>query len=152
MCQSHTGRLNVFWFLLNRPKGWILMNEYIYTIYIYTVYIYIYIFRHSSEPNSVTMRMETAHYCETLEQTYPPQCRNPWSHNLKLQNRSGNNCKGRHPRLLQCNGLQLPVHSSEARRRDGAKSSLATTAVACSMDITVSCRGWNSNLAFVLKS
>ena len=28
MCQSHTGRLTGFWFLLNRPKGWILMNEF----------------------------------------------------------------------------------------------------------------------------
>ena len=28
MCQSHTGRLTGFWFLLNRLKGWILMNEY----------------------------------------------------------------------------------------------------------------------------
>jgi hypothetical protein len=26
VCQSHTGRLTGFWFLLNRPKGWILMN------------------------------------------------------------------------------------------------------------------------------
>ena len=30
MCQSHTGRLTGFWFLLNRPKGWILMNEWIH--------------------------------------------------------------------------------------------------------------------------
>jgi hypothetical protein len=29
VCQSHTGRLTGFWFLLNRPKGWILMNEWI---------------------------------------------------------------------------------------------------------------------------
>ena len=27
MCQSHTGHLTGFWFLLNRPKGWILMYE-----------------------------------------------------------------------------------------------------------------------------
>jgi hypothetical protein len=27
VCQSHTGRLTGLWFLLNRPKGWILMNE-----------------------------------------------------------------------------------------------------------------------------
>jgi hypothetical protein len=27
VCQRHTGRLTGFWFLLNRPKGWILMNE-----------------------------------------------------------------------------------------------------------------------------
>jgi hypothetical protein len=30
-----------------------------------------HIFRHSSQPDSVTVRMETAHYCETLEQTFP---------------------------------------------------------------------------------
>ena len=35
MCQSHTGRLTGFWFLLNRPKGWILMNE----LYCYVLYI-----------------------------------------------------------------------------------------------------------------
>jgi hypothetical protein len=29
VCQSHTGRLTGFWFLLNWPKGWILMNEWI---------------------------------------------------------------------------------------------------------------------------
>jgi hypothetical protein len=27
--QRHTGRLTGFWFLLDRPKGWILMNEWI---------------------------------------------------------------------------------------------------------------------------
>jgi hypothetical protein len=27
VCQSHTGRLTAFWFLINRPKGWIIMNE-----------------------------------------------------------------------------------------------------------------------------
>jgi len=27
VCQSHTGRLTEFWFLPNRPKSWILMNE-----------------------------------------------------------------------------------------------------------------------------
>jgi len=27
VCQSHTGRLTGFWFLLNRPNSWILMNE-----------------------------------------------------------------------------------------------------------------------------
>jgi hypothetical protein len=29
VCQSHTGRLTGYWFLLKRPKGWILMNEWI---------------------------------------------------------------------------------------------------------------------------
>jgi hypothetical protein len=29
VCQSRTGRLTGYWFLLNRPKGWILMNEWI---------------------------------------------------------------------------------------------------------------------------
>jgi hypothetical protein len=29
MGQHHTGSLTGFWFLLNRPKGWILMNEYV---------------------------------------------------------------------------------------------------------------------------
>jgi hypothetical protein len=32
-CQSHTGRLTGFWFLLKRPKGWILMNEWGHYIY-----------------------------------------------------------------------------------------------------------------------
>jgi len=27
VCQSHTGHLTELWFLPNRPKGWILMNE-----------------------------------------------------------------------------------------------------------------------------
>ena len=36
MCQSHTGRLTGFWFLLNRPKGWILMNEWIFCVYQFT--------------------------------------------------------------------------------------------------------------------
>jgi len=37
VCQSHTGRLTGFWFLLNRPKGWILMNEWIipYKVWFY---------------------------------------------------------------------------------------------------------------------
>jgi hypothetical protein len=31
VCQSHTGRLTGLWFLLNRPKGWILMNEWMWS-------------------------------------------------------------------------------------------------------------------------
>jgi hypothetical protein len=43
VCQSHTGRLNGFWFLLNQPKGWILMNQGLNTNEWIYIYIYIYI-------------------------------------------------------------------------------------------------------------
>ena len=51
MCQSHTGRLTGFWFLLNWPKGWILMKW----IYIY-IYIYIY---------NTLLRKVCTHVCKT---------------------------------------------------------------------------------------
>jgi len=54
VCQSHTGRLTGFWFLLNRPKGWILMNEYPtrcnFTHFIY-IWKLLYIFRVVPPPN-----------------------------------------------------------------------------------------------------
>jgi hypothetical protein len=40
--QRHTGRLTGFWFLLDRPKGWILMNEWMNKHYLQTNGILIY--------------------------------------------------------------------------------------------------------------